>query len=85
MSYEVFIPYSNERVWQQARGAAAILERLRDKQGRKERRELQPAFEEWAVEYMTYDWGLDGREGGMAFQFGFHEQATFFKLTWGAV
>lgn len=83
MDYEVFIPYDNDKVWKPLpQGAAGIIMRLRMKPGEMVRRELQPEFENWAVENMTYDWGLDHRADGMAFQFERHQEATFFKLVW---
>ena len=84
MDYDVFIPYSNTKVWKPLpTGVEGILARIRAKSdNRAVRRELQESFEEWAVENMTYDWGLDNREDGMAFQFEQHQQAVCFKLIW---
>lgn len=81
-SYEVFIPFSNEKVWVPVLGVMGILLRIREKSSGRCHHELQPDFELWAVENMTYDWGLDSRNNGMAFQFGEASQATLFKLVW---
>jgi hypothetical protein len=81
-SYEVFIPFSNEKVWVPALGAMGILLRIREKNSGRSHRDLQPEFETWAVENMTYDWGMEARDNGMVFQFGEASQATLFKLMW---
>lgn len=81
---EVFIPFSNTKVWKPPlTNAASILSRLRQKQsGELPKAELQETFEEWAVANMNYDWGLLRVDGGMKFQFERTQEATYFKLVW---
>ena len=80
---EVFIPFSNIKVWKPApSGANAILARIRQQSGHQPKAELQETFENWAVEHMNYEWGLLRVDGGMKFQFERAQEATYFKLVW---